>query len=61
MGGGNLKKQLKKADACGAVAAILIDDDSLDQRTLTIKHLRDASIGQETLAFDAGIARLQQL
>ena len=61
MGGGNLKKQLKKADACGAVAAILIDDDSLDQRALTIKHLRDASIGQETLAFDAGIARLQQL
>lgn len=61
MGGGNLKKQLKKADACGAVAAILIDDDSLDQRTLTIKHLRDASMGQQTLAFDAGIARLQQL
>jgi histidyl-tRNA synthetase len=61
MGGGNLKKQLKKADACGAVAAILIDDDSLDQPTLTIKHLRDASMGQETLAFDAGIASLQQL
>ena len=61
MGGGNLKKQLKKADACGAVAAILIDDDSLDQRALTIKHLRDASMGQQTLAFDAGIARLQQL
>ena len=60
MGGGNLKKQLKKADACGADVAILIESDVLDQQTLTIKHLRDASIGQETLAFDAGIARLQQ-
>ncbi len=60
MGGGNLKKQLKKADACGAVVAILIDDESLDQQTLTIKHLRDASLGQETVTFEAGVARLQQ-
>jgi histidyl-tRNA synthetase len=60
LGGGNLKKQLKKADACGAVVAILIDDESLDQQTLTIKHLRDASLGQETVTFEAGIARLQQ-
>ena len=59
LGGGNLKKQLKKADACGAVVAILIDDESLDQETLTIKHLRDASLGQETVTFEAGIARLQ--
>ncbi len=60
MGGGNLKKQLKKADASGAVVAILIDDESLDQQTLTIKHLRDAGLGQETVTFEAGIARLQQ-
>ena len=60
MGGGNLKKQLKKADASGAQVAVLIDQRSTDAGGLTLKHLRDAALGQESLTFDAGVDRLRQ-
>lgn len=60
MGGGNLKKQLKKADASGARVAVLIDQRSTDAGGLTLKHLRDAALGQESLTFDAGVDRLRQ-
>lgn len=60
MGGGNLKKQLKKADASGARVAVLIDQRSADAGGLTLKHLRDAALGQESLTFDAGVDRLRQ-
>ena len=60
MGGGNLKKQLKKADASGARVAVLIDQRSTDAGGLTLKHLRDATLGQESLTFDAGVDRLRQ-
>ena len=60
MGGGNLKRQLKKADASGARVAVLIDQRSTDAGGLTLKHLRDATLGQESLTFDAGVDRLRQ-
>ena len=60
MGGGNLKKQLKKADASGARVAVLVDQRSADAGGLTLKHLRDAALGQESLTFDAGVDRLRQ-
>ena len=60
MGGGNFKKQLKKADASGARAAVLVGADSVAGDMLTIKHLRDAELGQETLALSDGFARLQK-
>lgn len=60
MGGGNLKKQLKKADASGAQVAVLVDQQSADAGGLTLKHLRDAALGQESLSFDAGVDRLRQ-
>ena len=60
MGGGNLKKQLKKADASGAQVAVLVDQQTADAGGLTLKHLRDAALGQESLSFDAGVGRLQQ-
>ncbi len=60
MGGGNFKKQLKKADASGARVAVLVDADSVAGDMLTIKHLRDAELGQETLAASDGLARLQK-
>ena len=60
MGGGNLKKQLKRADACGAQVAVLVDQQTADAGSLTLKHLRDAALGQESLSFDAGVDRLQQ-
>lgn len=60
MGGGNFKKQLKKADASGARVAVLVGADSVAGDMLTIKHLRDAELGQETLAVSDGLARLQK-
>lgn len=49
MGGGNLKKQMKKADASGAQWAILLGEDEMLVDELTIKHLRDVSVGQTRL------------
>ena len=60
MGGGNFKKQLKKADVSGARVAVLVGADSVAGDMLTIKHLRDAALGQETLAASDGLARLQK-
>ena len=60
MGAGNLKKQLKKADASGARVAVIYDQTSANDGVLTLKHLRDAELGQETLALQAAVNRLQQ-
>ncbi len=40
-GGGNFKKQLKKADKSGAKVAFIIGDDEVNNEQLTIKHLRE--------------------
>lgn len=60
MGSGNLKKQLKKADASGARVAVIFDAESESAGTLTLKHLRDAELGQETLPFDDAVGRLRR-
>lgn len=39
MGGGNLKKQLKRADAIGAQWAILLGEQEKQQQSMTVKHL----------------------
>jgi histidyl-tRNA synthetase len=59
MGAGNLKKQLKKADASGGTVALIFDSESADGSHLTLKHLRDAELGQETLEFASAIERLR--
>lgn len=43
-GGGNMKKQLKRADKTGAGIALLLGSEEAQQRQVTIKPLRD---GQE--------------
>ncbi len=48
MGGGALKKQLKRADDCGAEWAIILGDDEVGNDTVTIKHLVDGE--QKTVA-----------
>lgn len=60
MGSGNLKKQLKKADASGARVAVIYDAESESAGTLTLKHLRDAELGQETLPYDDAVGRLRR-
>ncbi|WP_394189223.1 histidine--tRNA ligase [Pseudoalteromonas atlantica] len=40
-GGGNLKKQLKRADKSDAVVALIIGEDELEQGVVTVKYLRE--------------------
>jgi histidyl-tRNA synthetase len=42
-GGGSLKSQMKKADASGAVVALIIGDDEVASGTVTLKPLRVAA------------------
>jgi histidyl-tRNA synthetase len=43
LGGGSFKSQFKRADRSGAPLAIVLGEDELSQRQVTIKHLRDNS------------------
>ena len=56
MGGGNLKKQLKKADQSGAAWALLLGEDELKAGAYTLKELGTGA--QTTLPADQAIARL---
>ncbi len=47
-GGGNYKNQFKKADKSGAKLAIIVGDDELAAKTVTIKYLRD-KVEQQTI------------
>ena len=40
-GTGNFKKQLKKADKCGASLCLILGDDELIEQKVTIKFLRE--------------------
>jgi len=42
-GGGGLKAQFKRADRSGAVYALLVGEDEIRNRSVTIKDLRDGS------------------
>ncbi|MEC8047967.1 MAG: histidine--tRNA ligase [Pseudomonadota bacterium] len=60
MGGGQLKKQFKRADASGATWAVLFGAQTT-KTDLVVKHLRDASIGQQQLPFEHAITQLGQI
>ena len=60
MGGGQLKKQFKRADATGATWAVLCGAENQDDE-LVIKHLRDAVIGQRQLPVAEALMQLQQI
>ena len=46
-GGGSFKSQFKKADKSGALIALILGDDELQQQRIGIKHLRDDKAQQE--------------
>lgn len=46
-GGGNLKKQLKRADKSGAAVGLLLGDSELANGAVTVKWLRDAAREQQ--------------
>ena len=60
MGGGQLKKQFKRADASGATWAVLFGAQTT-KTDLVVKHLRDASIGQQQLSLEQAINQLGQI
>jgi histidyl-tRNA synthetase len=60
MGGGQLKKQFKRADASGATWALLCGAETQEDE-LVIKHLRDAAIGQRQLPAGEALMQLQQI
>ena len=60
MGGGQLKKQVKRADASGATWAVLCGAENQADE-LVIKHLRDAAIGQRQLPVAEALVQLQQI
>jgi len=51
-GGGNFKKQLKRADKTGASFALLLGSQEMQSREVAVKPLRDGQ-EQQTIAFDA--------
>ncbi len=51
-GGGNLKKQLKRADKTGAGIALLLGSQEMQSREVVIKPLRDGQ-EQSSVSFDA--------
>jgi histidyl-tRNA synthetase len=50
-GGGNFKNQFKRADKSGARLAVILGDDELEKRTITVKHLRIEE-PQKSMTFD---------
>ena len=42
-GGGNMKKQMKRADKSGAQIALILGEDELANETVTVKYLRGQS------------------
>jgi len=51
-GGGNLKKQLKRADKSGAAIGLLLGDSELNQGEIVIKWLREAREQQQVKLAD---------
>jgi histidyl-tRNA synthetase len=56
MGGGNFKKQLKRANASGARWAVLLGNNEIEANQLTLKDLLSGE--QETLAEGAVVQRI---
>ncbi|GIU07836.1 histidine--tRNA ligase [Shewanella glacialipiscicola] len=59
-GGGNVKKQMKRADKSGASVALLIGEDELADGMVTVKHLRNNN-EQQRIARHALSAYLAEL
>lgn len=59
-GGGNVKKQMKRADKSGAQVALLIGEEELAEGMVTVKHLRN-NIEQQRVARSALSAFLAEL
>ena len=59
-GGGDFKKQMKRADKSGASVAIILGEDEIKTNTVTVKYLR-AQKEQESIAFEQVAGLLAKL
>lgn len=59
LSGGSFKSQFKRADKSGAKWAIVIGDEEIETRTVTVKHLRE-ELPQKRLGVDELIACLYE-
>ncbi|WP_299497102.1 histidine--tRNA ligase [uncultured Shewanella sp.] len=59
-GGGNVKKQMKRADNSGASIALIIGENELENNQVVVKHLRDEK-EQTVIAQDALAAYIAEL
>jgi histidyl-tRNA synthetase len=50
-GGGSIKSQMKKADKSGADIALILAEDELNRKKVTVKYLREKK-DQESIAFN---------
>ena len=50
-GGGNFKKQIKRADKSGAQLAVIVGESELANNTVSVKYLRDHNTEQKTIEF----------
>jgi histidyl-tRNA synthetase len=59
-GGGNMKKQMKRADKSGAQVALILGEDEIANGQVTVKYLRGQQ-EQQSVAFDQVAALLASL
>ena len=59
-GGGNMKKQMKRADKSGAQIALILGEDEIAQKTVTVKYLRGQQ-EQQSLPLDQVTSLLTNL
>lgn len=59
-GGGNMKKQLKRADKSGASVALILGDDEISQEKVMVKYLRGQK-EQESVEFSQISSLLREL
>jgi histidyl-tRNA synthetase len=59
-GGGNMKKQMKRADKSGAQIALILGDDELANKQITVKYLRGQN-EQQTIPFEQVASLLASL
>ncbi len=59
-GGGNMKKQMKRADKSGAQIALILGEDEIAKQEVTVKYLRGQQ-EQQSVAFEQVPALLSKL
>lgn len=60
-GGGNFKKQFKKADKFGAKVAVIIGESEIANNTVTVKNMTDKDSEQREYAIEAAIDAIKEI